>query len=66
MITDEGVTWMLADIPRRCWQHEVREALRRWQWRRASEKRADMRGLEDGADRMATMRIMESHREADI
>ena len=57
MVTDEGVILAPGELVTGAWQHEVREGLRRAQWRLATSKRADMAGLELGVDRLSLIHI---------
>eukprot|EP00973_Karenia_brevis_P063069 8768928-Karenia_brevis.AAC.1 len=55
---DDGTALCLDEVCVRQWQHEVRDGLRRWQWRQAAAQRKDMRGVENGVDRVATLLLL--------
>eukprot|EP00973_Karenia_brevis_P016496 2259469-Karenia_brevis.AAC.1 len=55
MVTDEGQQLELMHFESGEWQHTVRDAIRRWQWRVADSRRPDMRGISGGIDRKATL-----------
>ena len=52
----------LLDEPERWWHHEIRQGLRLADWRKAGNRRIDMRGIEStaGIDKLATTKAMNS------
>ena len=62
VITDEGLALNLPTLEQGTWQHEVREGLRRAQWRCAAQRRRDMKGIEFGIDRVATMALLAANK----
>ena len=52
----------LLNGPESWWLHEIRQGLRRAEWRKAGNRRNDMRGIEStaGIDKLATTKAMNS------